>query len=50
LLRGALSWKPADDIAIETSIGWFAGEGNDTITQFGDRDFGYIRLKYYFGR
>jgi hypothetical protein len=49
-VRGVLSWKPADDVTIESSIGWFAGEGDDVITQFGDRDFGYVRLKYYFGR
>lgn len=49
-LRGVLTWKPADDVAVETSIGWFAGEGDDVITRFGDRDFGYVRVKYYFGR
>lgn len=49
-LRGVLSWKPVDDVAVETSIGWFMGEGDDVITRFGDRDFGYIRLKYFFGR
>jgi hypothetical protein len=49
-LRGVLSWKPLDDVAVETSVGWFAGEGDDVITQFGDRDFGYVRLKYFFGR
>jgi hypothetical protein len=49
-LRGVLTWKPADDVAVETSAGWFAGEGDDIITRFGDRDFAYARLKYYFGR
>jgi hypothetical protein len=49
-VRGLLAWKPADDIAVETSIGWFIGEGDDVITRFGDRDFAYVRLKYYFGR
>ncbi len=49
-VRGVLAWKPADDVAIETSAGWFAGEGDDVITRFGDRDFAYLRLKYYFGR
>jgi hypothetical protein len=49
-VRGVLAWKPADDVAVETSIGWFIGEGDDLITRFGDRDFGYVRLKYYFGR
>jgi hypothetical protein len=49
-LRGVLSWKPFDDVAVETSVGWFVGDGDDVITQFGDRDFGYVRLKYFFGR
>ena len=49
-LRGVFAWKPLDDVAVESSIGWFIGEGNDVITRFGDRDFGYIRVKYYFGR
>ena len=49
-VRGVVTWKPADDIAVETSAGWFAGEGDDVITRFGDRDFAYVRLKYYFGR
>lgn len=48
--RGVLAWKPADDVAVETSIGWFIGDGDDVITQFGDRDFAYVRVKYYFGR
>lgn len=49
-VRGVLAWKPVDDVAVETSLGWFIGEGDDVITRFGDRDFGYVRLKYYFGR
>jgi hypothetical protein len=49
-VRGLVAWKPIDDVAIESSIGWFMGEGDDVITRFGDRDFAYVRLKYYFGR
>lgn len=49
-VRGLLAWKPADDVAVETSLGWFIGEGDDVITRFGDRDFGYVRVKYFFGR
>ena len=48
-LRGVLTWKPADDVVLEGSIGWFAGEGDDVITRFADRDFAYLRMKYYFG-
>jgi hypothetical protein len=49
-VRGLMAWKPADDLAVEASIGWFIGDGDDVITRFGERDFGYVRLKYYFGR
>ena len=49
-VRAVLAWKPVDDVVVETSAGWFAGEGDDVITRFGDRDFAYARLRYYFGR
>ena len=37
-----------DNVAIEGSIGWFAGTGQDLIGTFADSDFVYARLKYYF--
>jgi hypothetical protein len=37
-----------DNLAIEGSIGWFAGTGQDVIGTFADSDFVYARLKYYF--
>lgn len=49
-LRGVLTWKPMDDVAIDATAGWFAGEGDDVITRFGDRDFAFLRMKYFFGR
>jgi len=48
-LRAVLTWKPVDDLHVETSAGWFAGQGDDVITRFADRDFGYVRVKYFFG-
>lgn len=48
-VRGVFTWKPVDDIAIESSVGWFAGEGNDIITRFADRDFFFVRITRYFG-
>lgn len=48
-VRGVIAWKPADDLAIESSIGWFFGDGGDVVTRFGDRDFAGVKLKYYFG-
>ncbi|HEY7499744.1 MAG TPA: DUF1302 family protein [Vicinamibacterales bacterium] len=37
-----------DNVALEGSIGWFAGDGRDLVGRFGDSDFVYARLKYYF--
>lgn len=37
-----------DNVALEGSIGWFFGEGDDVIGRFADRDFLYARLKWYF--
>jgi predicted RND superfamily exporter protein len=47
-LRAIGSAKLTDDVALETSGGWFAGAGRDTIGRFSDSDFLYLRLKYYF--
>ena len=40
--------KLLDELALEGSGGVFAGDGRDTIGRFGDSDFVYARLKYYF--
>jgi hypothetical protein len=48
-VRGVFTWKPLDDLALESSVGWFAGEGNDLITRFADRDFFFLRMTRYFG-
>ena len=37
-----------DNLALEASVGWFAGDGASLIGRFGDSDFVYARLKYYF--
>jgi hypothetical protein len=37
-----------DNLALEGSIGWFAGKGEDLIGTFANSDFIYARLKYYF--
>jgi hypothetical protein len=47
-LRGIGVAKLHDDVALEGSAGWFAGDGRDTIGRFSDSDFAYVRLKYYF--
>ena len=47
-LRGIATAKIRDAVAVEGSIGWFAGEGQDLIGRFSDRDFAYLKVKYYF--
>jgi len=37
-----------DNLALEGSVGWFAGTGQNLIGTFADSDFVYARLKYYF--
>jgi hypothetical protein len=37
-----------DNLALEGSIGWFAGDSLDLVGRFGDSDFAYLRMKYYF--
>jgi hypothetical protein len=37
-----------DNFSLEGSVGWFAGDGRDLVGRFGDSDFAYLRLKYYF--
>ncbi len=46
-MRGIFTAKLRDDVAVEASGGWFAGDGRDTIGRFADSDFLYARLKYY---
>jgi hypothetical protein len=37
-----------DNLALEASLGWFAGDGAGLVARFSDSDFVYARLKYYF--
>lgn len=37
-----------DNVSLEGSAGWFAGEGADVLARFADRDFLYARLKVFF--
>jgi hypothetical protein len=47
-LRNVTTATLRDNVALEGSIGWFFGEGQDPIGRFADRDFLYARLKVYF--
>ena len=46
--RGIAAATLRDNVALEGSLGWFLGGGRDLVGQFDDRDFLYVRLKYYF--
>jgi hypothetical protein len=46
--RGIATASVRDNVALEGSLGWFAGSGLDTISRFTDSDFVYLRLKYFF--
>ena len=47
-LRAIATATLRDNVALEGSGGWFAGEGQDFAGRFADCDFVYMRLKYYF--
>jgi hypothetical protein len=47
-VRGIATASVRDNLALEGSLGWFAGSGLDTISRFADSDFAYMRLKYFF--
>ena len=47
-VRGIGMASLRDNLALEASIGWFAGDGRDLIARFGDSDFVYVRFKYDF--
>jgi hypothetical protein len=47
-VRGIAGATLRDNVALEGSLGWFAGSGPDTISRFADSDFAYVRLKYFF--
>jgi hypothetical protein len=46
--RGIATAALRDDFALEGSAGWFIGDGRDLIGRLGERDFLYLRVKYYF--
>lgn len=47
-VRGIATATLRDNVALEGSLGWFAGSGLDTISRFSESDFAYVRLKYFF--
>lgn len=47
-LRSIGSWSLRDNLWLEGSVGWFLGEGTDTLSRFAARDFACVKLKAYF--
>jgi hypothetical protein len=47
-VRGIVTATLRDNVALEGSLGWFAGSGLDTISRFAESDFVYLRLKWFF--
>lgn len=47
-VRGIGVANVRDNLALEASLGWFAGQGEDLVGRFSDSDFAYVRMKYYF--
>jgi uncharacterized protein len=47
-LRAVMIANLRDNVAVEASGGWFAGDGADLVGRFGDSDFLSARCKYYF--
>ena len=46
--RGIASAELRDNLTLEGSLGLFLGRGDDLIGGFHDRDFAYVRIKYFF--
>lgn len=47
-LRGIMTAKIRDNVALEGSGGWFIGHGRNAVGRFSDSDFVYAQLRYYF--
>jgi hypothetical protein len=43
-VRGIGMANMRDNLALEASLGWFAGDGRDLVGRFGDSDFVYLRV------
>lgn len=47
-VRGIATASLRDNLALESSVGWFGRRALDSIGRFSDSDFVYLRLKYFF--
>ena len=46
-VRGLVTWKPRDRLAVDFSAGAFLGNGDDTISRFNGRDFVLIGVRAF---
>jgi hypothetical protein len=49
-LRTSGAWSVRQNLWLEATLGWFAGDGDHFFSRFSDRDFLSLRLKTYFQR
>jgi len=49
-VRSVGAWSVRDNVALEGSVGLFLGSetSSDTLSRFRDRDFAFVRLRWYF--
>jgi hypothetical protein len=47
-VRGLGAWNLRDNVWLEASAAWFAGDGTDFLGQYTARDFVSLRVRYYF--
>ena len=46
-VRGLVTWKPRDFLAVDVSAGAFLGSGDDTISRFKGRDFALVGVRVF---
>ena len=47
-VRALFTWSAHDNVSVEASAAVFLGDGDDLLSRFQDRDFGFTRLTVYF--
>jgi hypothetical protein len=47
-VRGLFTWSVRDNVSVEASAAVFLGDGDDLLSRFRDRDFGFTRMVVYF--
>jgi hypothetical protein len=47
-VRGLFTWSARDNVTLEASAAAFLGDGDDLLSRFEDRDFGFTRVIVFF--